>query len=66
MQRPFSCYCINCTAEDFEKCINKSFTKGNFKKPSNEVHGNGDENHIEEDNEEENEENIQENLSYPS
>ena len=65
MQRPFSCYCINCTAEDFEKCINKSFTKGNFKKhklPSNEVHGNGDENHIEEDNEEENEEIIQENL----
>ena len=51
-------------AEDFEKCKNIGFTKGNFKKhklPTNEEHCNGKENDSEEDNdnEEENEEDIQ-------
>ena len=58
MQRPFSCYCTNCKAEDFDKCINKGFTKGNFTKhklPSNEKHDNGEENDIEDDYEEDQE-----------
>ena len=32
LQRPFSCFCSNCRAENFSGCLNVGFTEGSFKK----------------------------------
>ena len=38
-QRPFSCFCSHCQEENFQECVNKGYTKGEFQKhrlPTNE------------------------------
>ena len=55
LQRPFSCFCTNCTKEDFADCEKKGFTNGKFsehKLPSNVFHEYVDE-YVEEENEDE-------------
>ena len=55
LQRPYSCFCIHCRDNQFEWCLNKTVTLGEFKLrqlKSTDIHGNIDEEKENEENDE--------------